>query len=161
MAAIAIEDLSMSYGRIHALSGVSFPIAPGEVIGLLEQGGAARGWLAWIRALAREVVEIQEPIAERDDMRLELVDLGGDDVVPGDRVRLGQGTRQPRRDCNAPLAARRAQSRSSWGGDRASRGSSYATREGIARELLERIFVDDQAGHGAAFVIELPLPHAS
>ena len=43
-----------------------------------------------LRTLAREVVEIYEPIAGRDGLRLELDDLGGGDVVTGDRVRLGQ-----------------------------------------------------------------------
>ena len=43
-----------------------------------------------LRTLARDIVETYEAIAERDGLRLALVDLGGDDVVIGDRVRLGQ-----------------------------------------------------------------------
>jgi ABC-2 type transport system ATP-binding protein len=42
MAAIAIDQLSKSYGRIHALSKVSFRIEPGEVIGLLGPNGAGK-----------------------------------------------------------------------------------------------------------------------
>ncbi|HET9619806.1 MAG TPA: ATP-binding cassette domain-containing protein [Kofleriaceae bacterium] len=42
MEAIAIDQLSKSYGRIKALSGVGFKIEPGEVIGLLGPNGAGK-----------------------------------------------------------------------------------------------------------------------
>jgi len=42
MAAIAIEKLSKSYGRIQALASVTFRIEPGEVIGLLGPNGAGK-----------------------------------------------------------------------------------------------------------------------
>ena len=42
MDAIAIDNLSKSYGRIDALKGVGFKVAPGEVIGLLGPNGAGK-----------------------------------------------------------------------------------------------------------------------
>ena len=43
-----------------------------------------------LRTVARETLEIYAPIAEADGIGLELVDRAGDELVSGDRVRLGQ-----------------------------------------------------------------------
>lgn len=43
-----------------------------------------------LRTIARETIEVYAPIADADGIRLELVDRAGDELVSGDRVRLGQ-----------------------------------------------------------------------
>src|SRR3954467_13995115 len=40
--AIAVTDLSRHYGPVHAVRGVSFVVAPGEVFGLLGPNGAGK-----------------------------------------------------------------------------------------------------------------------
>jgi signal transduction histidine kinase len=43
-----------------------------------------------LRTIARELVEIYEPIADRGGVGLRVIELGGNEVVAGDRVRLSQ-----------------------------------------------------------------------
>ena len=37
--AIQVEDVRFSYGSLEALRGISFEVAPGEVLGFPAQGG--------------------------------------------------------------------------------------------------------------------------
>ena len=42
MAAIEVEDLRYSYGDVEAVKGISFEVAPGEVLGFLGPNGAGK-----------------------------------------------------------------------------------------------------------------------
>ena len=42
MAAIEVEDLRYSYGEVDAVKGISFEVAPGEVLGFLGPNGAGK-----------------------------------------------------------------------------------------------------------------------
>jgi ABC-2 type transport system ATP-binding protein len=79
MAAIAIEKLSKSYGRIHALTGVSFRIEPGEVIGLLGPNGAGK------TTLMKILTGYLEPDA--GDVRVHGIDVVADPL--GAQRRIG------------------------------------------------------------------------
>ncbi len=70
--AIVVRDLRKSYGGVHALSGVSFEVATGEVFGLLGPNGAGK----------TTTVEILEGYRRRDSGDISV--LGHD---PGDSPR--------------------------------------------------------------------------
>ena len=78
MAAIATENLSKSYGRIHALSGVSFRIEPGEVIGLLGPNGAGK------TTLMKILTGYLEPDA--GDVRIRGIDVLADPLAAQRRI---------------------------------------------------------------------------
>ncbi|MBS3934074.1 MAG: ATP-binding cassette domain-containing protein, partial [Truepera sp.] len=42
MPAISVENIRFSYGKLEALKGISFTVAPGEVLGFLGPNGAGK-----------------------------------------------------------------------------------------------------------------------
>ena len=78
MVAIEIEKLSKSYGRIQALSGVSFQVAPGEVIGLLGPNGAGK------TTLMKILTGYLEPDA--GDLRVHGIDVVADPIAAQRRI---------------------------------------------------------------------------
>ncbi|HEU4732055.1 MAG TPA: ATP-binding cassette domain-containing protein [Kofleriaceae bacterium] len=78
MQAIAIEKLSKSYGRIQALSGVSFKIEPGEVIGLLGPNGAGK------TTLMKILSGYLEP--DEGDVRVHGIDVVADPLAAQRRI---------------------------------------------------------------------------
>jgi len=78
MEAIEIEKLSKSYGRIHALSEVSFKIEPGEVIGLLGPNGAGK------TTLMKILTGYLEP--DGGDVRVHGVDVVADPLSAQRRI---------------------------------------------------------------------------
>jgi len=78
MEAIAIDRLSKSYGRIQALSGVSFKIEPGEVIGLLGPNGAGK------TTLMKILTGYLEP--DEGDVRVHGIDVVTDPIAAQRRI---------------------------------------------------------------------------
>jgi ABC-2 type transport system ATP-binding protein len=78
MEAIAIDKLSKSYGRIKALSGVSFKIEPGEVIGLLGPNGAGK------TTLMKTLTGYVEP--DDGDVRVHGIDVVADPIAAQRRI---------------------------------------------------------------------------
>ena len=78
MEAIAIDKLSKSYGRIQALSGVSFKIEPGEVIGLLGPNGAGK------TTLMKILTGYLEP--DEGDVRVHGIDVVTDPLAAQRRI---------------------------------------------------------------------------
>jgi len=78
MEAIALDKLSKSYGRIQALSGVSFKIEPGEVIGLLGPNGAGK------TTLMKILTGYLEP--DEGDVRVHGIDVVTDPLAAQRRI---------------------------------------------------------------------------
>src|SRR5689334_1327975 len=78
MVAIKIENLSKSYGQIRALSGVSFEVGAGEVIGLLGPNGAGK------TTLMKIITGYLEP--DRGDVRIHGIDVVEDPLAAQRRI---------------------------------------------------------------------------
>jgi ABC-2 type transport system ATP-binding protein len=78
MAAIKIENLSKSYDRIRALSGVSFEVGAGEVIGLLGPNGAGK------TTLMKILTGYLEP--DEGDVRIHGIDVVADPLAAQRRI---------------------------------------------------------------------------
>jgi ABC-2 type transport system ATP-binding protein len=78
MKAIAIDQLSKSYGRIQALSGVHFEVQPGEVIGLLGPNGAGK------TTLMKILTGYLEP--DTGDVRIHGIDVVADPIAAQRRI---------------------------------------------------------------------------
>ena len=107
MDAIAINNLSKSYGAIRALSGVSFSVSAGEVIGLLGPNGAGK------TTLMKILTGYLEP--DDGDVKIHGIDVLADPLARPAAHRLPAGERAAvRRDARAGVprddggAARRA-----------------------------------------------------
>jgi len=77
--AIAVSDLTKSYGNVEALRGVSFDVAEGEVFGLLGPNGAGK----------TTTVEILEGYRRRDGGSATVLGFDPGDAPRGLRERMG------------------------------------------------------------------------
>jgi ABC-2 type transport system ATP-binding protein len=78
-AAISVRDLRKSYGEYHALRGVSFEIAEGEVFGLLGPNGAGK----------TTTIEILEGYRERDAGSVDVLGFDPQSAGPSFREQIG------------------------------------------------------------------------
>ena len=101
-AAIAVRDLTMSYGHRHVLSGVDFDVRPGEVFCLLGPNGAGK----------TTTVEILEGFRQRTGGTVRV--LGMDPAAQPSRLRARIGI--VLQECGFPRQARVAELIDMWRG---------------------------------------------
>jgi len=58
-AAIRVQDVRFSYGKLEALHGISFEVAPGEILGFLGPNGAGKS--TTIKILTGQLVPMVRP----------------------------------------------------------------------------------------------------
>jgi branched-chain amino acid transport system ATP-binding protein len=93
---LEVEDLNVYYGAIHALQGVSFQVAPGEIVTLIGANGAGKS------TTLRTISGLLRP-------RRGAVRFKGQDITftpPEQIVRLGIGQVPEGRKIFAPLTVR-------------------------------------------------------
>ena len=82
MSTLDVQDLSINYGTLRAVRGVSFQIAPGEAYGLIGESGSGKTTIAYavMRYLRGGVAQGRLTLAGRDVMTMtdaELTDTRG------------------------------------------------------------------------------------
>ena len=112
-ALLAIEDLTVTFrtraGTVHALEGVSFAIAEGEILGIVGESGSGKsvtayGILGLLDAAAR-VASGRVMFGGRDLLRLsqaQLSDLRGREISIVSRTRAPRSTRSARSAYRSP-----------------------------------------------------------
>jgi branched-chain amino acid transport system ATP-binding protein len=81
VSALAVRDLSVSFGGIRAVSEVSFDVAPGEIVGLIGPNGAGKTTL----------LDLISGFVAADGGSLALFGTDLDGAAPSRRARLGLG----------------------------------------------------------------------